>query len=642
MSGELKPEDVLRLHFILDGQMSPNGKACAYVLSQTPAARDRDVAEIRVRDVDGGPDRCVSDGERLAHPRWSHEGSQLAYVEAAVGQSLLVLVDVPTGRRRKIALPGVIQGPPAWSPDDRSIALVLETVTASDGATLRITSAAFRADGMGFVGTRAQRIVQVEVGSTKVATIVDTLGFYSNLEWDDAGRQLLFMATQSPVPFAGYSPRLYCVRVENGVTRQLLGEDWFIALARWMPDGQSIALIGSYRSTLSVPVTDLYLVNIETGEHSCRSVDVEGQVGMRVHHDMPIWEACWQNGLVVNDSHSAWVTVQFGGRAAICEISLSGPTSCRPVLEGDRFCIALNASANRTKLLFMATDMLTPPELHVFDGRSETRLTRVNQDTLETWPVLRRRSFKVRSPDGLEMDAWFLADAAHSNPLPTVMFIHGGPFNAIGEAFRFDLHLLASHGFGVVFANFRGSFGYGARFARAIMGDWGARGFPDHMAVVDRAVELGFADPNRLGVWGPSHGGFATCWIVGHTTRFRAAIAEASSCNLATVYYLSDAPDTFARDLGGKPHEIPDVYRSRSPLSYAHRCVTPTLMIHGEQDLRCPIAEAEQFHRALLDAGCISEILRLKGASHLGDSIGPPATRVAQNEALLEWFERHL
>jgi dipeptidyl aminopeptidase/acylaminoacyl peptidase len=222
------------------------------------------------------------------------------------------------------------------------------------------------------------------------------------------------------------------------------------------------------------------------------------------------------------------------------------------------------------------------------------------------------------------------------------MFIHGGPFLATGHAFRFDFHLLAANGYSVLLANFRGSAGYGESFVHGIMNDWGARGFPDHMAAVDAAISRGLSDPARLGVWGPSHGGFATAWIVGHTTRFRAAVAESAVTNFSTLYYLCDAPDLFIRTLGGRPDEIPDVYRSRSPLTYAGRCRTPTLLLHGEEDLRCPIAEAEQFYRALHDVGCKTELVLIPGMSHMGDSTGPLSARVGQNEALLEWFERHL
>jgi dipeptidyl aminopeptidase/acylaminoacyl peptidase len=174
------------------------------------------------------------------------------------------------------------------------------------------------------------------------------------------------------------------------------------------------------------------------------------------------------------------------------------------------------------------------------------------------------------------------------------------------------------------------------------MGDWGGRGFADHMAAIDCAIARGYADPTRLGVWGPSHGGFATCWIVGHTDRFKAAVAEASITDFASLYFTTDAPAVLARDLGGKPHEIPERYRACSPVTYAHRCTTPTLLIHGEDDRRCPIAQAEAFHRALHEAGCRVELVRIPQCSHSGDSIGPLSARAAQNEALIEWFERYL
>src|SRR5207248_4657298 len=123
--------------------------------------------------------------------------------------------------------------------------------------------------------------------------------------------------------------------------------------------------------------------------------------------------------------------------------------------------------------------------------------------------------------DGLGLEGWFIAPKAARDPQPTVMFIHGGPYHATGHAFRFDFHLLAAGGFAVLTANVRGSAGYGETFARRILGDWGERGFPDHMAAIDAAITRGWADEKRLGVWGPSHGGFATTWIVGHTNRFR-------------------------------------------------------------------------------------------------------------------------
>jgi dipeptidyl aminopeptidase/acylaminoacyl peptidase len=429
----------------------------------------------------------------------------------------------------------------------------------------------------------------------------------------------------------------------SGQVVKVLDEgDWYVTTVAWLPDGKRLLVFGTYQSTMTVPVAVLYTFDLATERAECRTPDLTAQIGMRVHEDTPIWEISFTRGIEVIDDDTAYATVQAGGETQIWRIALSGPPRMETVVAGNRACLLVGATADA--LLFLASDAHRPADLCFvrLSSGEESRLTSLNDAVLAGWPKLAIRHLPVTSPDGLEFDAWFLARADAEGPLPTVMFIHGGPFLAVGHAFRFDFHMLASRGWGVVFGNFRGSAGYGENFQRKIMGDWGSKGFPDHMAVVDTAIAHGLADPDRLGVWGASHGGFATSWIVGHTGRFRAAVAEASVTNYSSLYYLSDFGAGFATDIGGMPHEIPDMYRSRSPLTFAHRCTTPTLMLHGDEDYRCPIAEAEQFFRVLLDVGCTTELVRIPRCNHMGDSHGPLSARVGQNEALADWFERFL
>jgi dipeptidyl aminopeptidase/acylaminoacyl peptidase len=401
---------------------------------------------------------------------------------------------------------------------------------------------------------------------------------------------------------------------------------------------------GSFDSNLTIPTLGLWVVNRDGSTPDCRTENFIGNVGLRVHHDMPTWSTSQNNIIVASEGTAACVTVSRHGCGEIWRIALDGPCHCEPIVSGPRSCLVMDANAKASLLLYCVSDLNTPWDLYQsnWQGGEEKRLTNLNEAVLAGWPTLKVEHLQFASCDGLPLEGWFFTRADREGPQPTVMFIHGGPFLATGHAFRFDFHLLAGNGYSILLANFRGSSGYGEPFARAIMGDWGGRGFPDHMAAVDVAIVRGFSDGARLGVWGPSHGGFATCWIVGHTTRFRAAVAESAVTNFSTMYYLSDAPDLWSYDLGGSPHEIPDVYRSRSPLTYAWRARTPTLMLHGKEDLRCPMAEAEQFYRALLDVGCVAELVAIPGMNHLGDSTGPLAVRRAQNEALLDWFEQYL
>jgi dipeptidyl aminopeptidase/acylaminoacyl peptidase len=163
------------------------------------------------------------------------------------------------------------------------------------------------------------------------------------------------------------------------------------------------------------------------------------------------------------------------------------------------------------------------------------------------------------------------------------------------------------------------------------------------MASVDAAVAAGLADAERLGVGGLSGGGNLSCWIVGQTDRFKAAVPENPVTNWVSFYVVSDIGPWFAtQELGGRPHEVPEVYARCSPITYAHRCTTPTLLIQAEADYRCPAEQAEQFYAVLKVSGCLVEMLRLPGGSHTSSIFGPPALRQAHNEALLGWIKRYI
>lgn len=501
----------------------------------------------------------------------------------------------------------------------------------------------FRVDGLGFLDRMTQRIYAILVADGSMRSLTGEQEYCAQPEWSSCGKRILFLARRTVVPFAAGSQRLRVMDLDSGSVREPLEGNWYIEAARWIPGTHRIVVAGAKDSTLTIPALSLWAVDANDGSTELRTPNVLAHVGFRLNHDMPARELS-SHYFAVADAKSAFVTMQNRGNVEIWHVALEGDIVLQPVIEGERACIALDANPKSNALLYAATDLRQPFELMMssLDGRDQVHLTQLNDAVFARWPAITVEPFSFESEDGLIIDAWFLSSASRKGPMPTVLFIHAGPFMATGNAFRYDFHHLASHGFGVLFANFRGSIGYGEEFTRAISGDWGGRGYPDHIGAVDAAIARGYADPKRLGVWGPSHGGFATCWIVGHTQRFRAAVAEAASTNFETLYYLTDVPETYCRELGGRPHEIPEIYRARSPLTYAHRCVTPTQLVHGENDLRCPISEAEQFYRALKDAGCPTELVRIPECSHIGDSTGPLSARRAQNEALVSWFNRYL
>jgi dipeptidyl aminopeptidase/acylaminoacyl peptidase len=509
----------------------------------------------------------------------------------------------------------------------------------------RITNRIFRAIDVSPVDDLSVGIAVVDI-KTGVASPVDTGSAVAvQPSFSPCGKWLLCLASKSAVAYQSLGGlSLLVVDLATGQVMQLLDQKWSISAAAWLPCGR-IVVAADYDSTMTVPVNaGLWVINSDGSNPRCRTASVPGNLGLRLHHDMPTWETSQNYIFTILNSREAYASITRRGCGEVWRVALDGPEKCELIASGHRSCLLIDANYATSRLLYAVSDLSTPWELAVSDlsGRDERRITHLNDESLARWPKLTWEHLSFESSDGMPIEGWHLRPANASGPSPTVMFIHAGPYIATGHIFRFDFHLLAANGYSVLFANFRGSSGYGTPFARAIMGDWGSRGFPDHMATVDAAVAKGLADPARLGVWGASHGGFATCWVVCHSNRFRAAVAEAASTSFVTGYYLGDSPDWIVRELGGRPDEIPDIYRSRSPLTYAARCHTPTLMLHGEADVRCPMAHAEQFYRALHDGGCPTELVVIPGMTHMGDSTGPLSARVGQNEALLDWFERFL
>lgn len=640
---QLNPENLFELRYVHDAKFSPNGKRVAFVVSETNQTDDEQF-RIIVEDVASRTRLPLEYRGQACFPRWSPDGDRIAFVGSDDGTRRLYIADNDLKSLTAVSPADIhVYGAPSWSPDGLTVAYAAIKREKAEPPHI-IGERIFRADGIGQANRNrvSLRIARLETGATQVLGIGDVAGFEPC--FSPCGRRLLFRGggTLPAYPALSESQKLYLWDIETQTLSEILGDGWFIAAAAWSSCGKRIVVAGDFNSTLPFATAALWTVRCDGSDLQCRTQGLTGNIGFRAHHDMPTWNTSQGNMVFVRSASEAIVTVTKHGCAEIWNVALDGAARHEVVVSGPRSALVMDVCASTGALLYCVCDFHNPWDLYLKTSSIERQLTNFNDAIVAQWPKLRTEHLRFESPDGTAVEAWFLSRADQRGPQPTVLFIHGGPFIATGHAFRFDFHLLAANGYAVLLSNFRGSAGYGAPFAQAIVGDWGAKGFVDHMAAVDAAIARGLVDPKRLGVWGPSHGGFATAWIICHTNRFRAAVAESALINLSTMYYLSDAPDWIVRDLGGRPDEIPDVYRSRSPLTYASRCQTPTLLLHGEDDLRCPIAEAEQFFRALLDAECHTELARIPGMSHLGDSIGPLSVRRQQNEYLLQWFERHL
>ena len=576
------------------------------------------------------------------------DGSRIAFISNRSGTKQLYTMPVDGGEPRLLTdLPQGVGRGPVWSPDGQFIAFSARVNAEPVYPTrpYRVSRKIYRLDALGYLHNAVHDIFVVPAAGGEARNLTQDENHncrYSSPEWSPDSREILFTTTFFPDEHRFFPARRGAGL--DGEVRDLV-RDWGYASysAVWSPDGERVIFVGN---TIDAPFSaqnNLWVVDSEGGTPECRTAGLAGNVEGSLQADMPVGYRDYPKFQVSQDGETAYVRVQDGGSMQLYRVALQGEVAYKPVVEGERACYALGLRGGR--MLISASDMNSPPNLYQVDvdGCNEEQLTHFNADLLSiiALPAVERLSFP--SNDGALVEGWLLRPNAGAPPYPTILYIHGGPHHGWGNIFAFDFQMLAGAGYAVLLINYRGSTGYGDEFSGATNGSHHMTlEYADLMAGVDHSVARGLADPDRLGVCGLSYGGYLSCWIVGHSDRFKAAVPENPVTNRASWYGVSDIGVTHPESVGGHLFEVPDAYRRCSAITYAHRCTTPTLLIQGERDLRVPAEQSEQFYTVLKASGCTVEMLRLPNSSHSESIGGRLEVRRAQNEALLDWMNRYV
>jgi dipeptidyl aminopeptidase/acylaminoacyl peptidase len=333
------------------------------------------------------------------------------------------------------------------------------------------------------------------------------------------------------------------------------------------------------------------------------------------------------------------------GQSFLYEVAAAGGP-VRALAGGGWQATALSLDGRAGRAVIGATPPDTPGELYLVDLRYPPLrcLTAYNRAYFAAHPPARLEKFSFQRHEfDIEGRVWLPPDFDPARRYPLVLDIHGGPNAAFYDAFTLSQQVLATAGYVVLAVNMRGSTTYGRAFTMAALGDWGGEDYQDLMAAVECVAAQPYVDGDHLGVHGYSYGGFMAAWIIGHTRRFKAAVVGGACLDLPSMYGTSDIGVSFGeRQWGGTRREAFAAMVKRSPLTYAPAVETPVLLLHGEADLRCPIAQAEQYFVALKRHGKTVEFVRFPDCSHLFVHIGHPHMREEYLRRTLEWFDRHL
>ena len=627
----MKPSDLALFQIPSDPQIHPDQVRVAYVLTQMDL--DEDAYRRRLHLHDGDAVKPFTAGPIDHTPRWSPAGERLAFlratdlkkpiaqlaVMAADGGEATVVTDFALGVEYF-----------AWSPDARYICVVAKTWI-PDLADLsedergrrakRITRFPYRFDNRGWLHDRLRQLWLIDpLGLEKPRRLTEGDFDESMPAWHPQEDRIAFITDRDPRGGLEPGDDVFEVGLDGRLRRVAERAGWMAPV--YSPAGQ-LHLIGHPEQ--DYPRLFGLWREESNGELTALARDLDRSVfslaGGAI--SLPKWS-----------DEGVYTVVEDAGRIAVVRINEDGKVV--EVVGGDRVVTGFDVTGDR--LVAAITSPELPAEVFDFKGNGEERIT-YHSATLDIG-VRPTTHWRVTG-DGPEIDT-FLVMPEGDGPFPVLLNIHGGPASQYGFGFFDEFQVYAGAGYAVVACNPRGSSGRGLEFVRSVVGDgWGVVDLSDILAALERTLDSHpQLDRERIGIMGGSYGGFMTAWAIAHDDRFKAAVVERALLSFPSFEGTSDIGPVFTPNY--VQSDDLEVKWAKSPLKYVDQIVTPTLVLHSEEDYRCPIEQAEQLLTSLLRRGIEAEMVRFPGEGHELSRSGKPRHRVDRFELILEWHDRHL
>ena len=619
--------------------LSPDGAQVAYTVRSMDLKKDTSDADIYLIPFAGGEAvRLTTSPKAETSPRFSPDGKWIAFLSSREGdKSQVFLLSRGGGEASRLTdMKGGV-GSFEWSPDSKRLVLVASDPdpdapdpeakgdvkkTPKPIVTRRIQ---FKRDYEGYLRELRSHLYVFEVD--KKASVQITSGPYDDAQpaWSPDGKTIAFVSNRTAEPDTNRDSNIYLIAPVAGETPRAIttnpSEDEH---PTWAPDGKSIVYVeGGVVADMWYGSNHLATVNVATGVVKALTKDLDRNVG---------------EPKFTTDGRAILFAIEDGGNSHLGRIPAEGGAIER-IVAGERDVQSFDTRNGR--IVFLESQPTLPSEISTLDGANVRRLTKTNDALLKDIKLAPVERFKARSKDGTMIDGFLHrpVDGKAGVKAPTILRIHGGPTSQFSTAFDFERQLLAAQGYAVVAGNPRGSTGYGRDFSYALFAKWGEPDFDDLMAVVDQAVSMGVADPDRLGVGGWSYGGILTNYVISKTTRFKAATSGASISNILAGYGTDHYQYEYEAELG-LPWKHADAYLKLSgPFLKADQIKTPTLFLCGEDDMNVPLLNTEQMYQAVRRLGIPTELVIYPGQNH---GIRTPSYQKDRLERYVKWYDTYL
>jgi dipeptidyl aminopeptidase/acylaminoacyl peptidase len=627
------PADSMKVRSVADVQPSPDGRRAVFTVTTALMTREKSelITHLWVGNADGSDARPFTSGDHSStSPQWMPDGRRIAFLSKRQEHANLWIIPSDGGEAE--ALTDLKSSISAFlpSPDGSRIAYVQVDPPTAQEETAKKEKTDVHVVDENYKMNRLWVIPSAGKGEPRLLT-PGPLHVDVKFDWSPDGKTIVFSHTPTPRADDWTRADLSTVDVATGTVTALVSSGAAESQPLYSPDGRWIAYVASDNPPTWAGDSGVAVVAASGGQPRRLAETFDHRPTLLS------WSA---------DGARLWYHESRGTVSRLSALSLDGggPTDLDP---GDRLLGIGRVNASRAVVGLVSQDSDHAPEAFVtaLDRFGLAPVSHVNAD-LPPHPLGRTQVIRWKSTEGFEIEGLLTTPPGYEKGkrIPLLLNVHGGPAGVFSQTFTgsrglYPIAAFAARGYAVLRPNPRGSSGYGTAFRHANRKDWGGGDYRDLMAGVDEVVARGIADPERLGVMGWSYGGFMTSWTITQTRRFKAASVGAGVTNLMSFNGTADIPSFVPDYFGAESWEDLELYRAHSALFQVKGVTTPTLILHGEADVRVPVSQGYELYNALRRQRVPTQMVTYPRQPH-----GPnePKFVLDIGRRLLDWFDRYL
>jgi len=656
--------DLYLINIISNQELSPDGKNIVFSVQKVDKITEKKFNNLWIAPTNGGNVYQFTFGNHSdIQPIWSPDGKKLAFLSNRIDekQFQIFTISFEGGEANALTQMNGEFNNFAYSPDGKKIVAcfrkkdqdAVERELDSKKKDLgivcrRIDRVFYKLDGYGYLPKERWHLWVIDAKTGHSTQITDSkIHDHTNPNWSPDCKHVVYQSNTSENPdLVPDADDLFILDIVSKQVNKVITPFGSKSRPIFSPDGKTIAYFGQEGKNVDWKNNLVWIVPSDSSKPA---------IALTIHFDLSAV------GNTINDIGSPGIkppTWSLDGNKLFFQAIKHGNTNLYSIdIRGEKLEEVIsnqgvvgdyNFDKSQDKIGYFFATMHDPGQIYIKEliDKPGKQLTNLNQDWLSKVNLGSIEEFWFKGSDENDLQAWVIKppDFDPSQKYPSILEIHGGPMVQYGNLFMHEFYFLAANGYVVYFTNPRGGRGYGEKHTKAIHGGkWGTVDYEDLMKLSDLMEKKPYIDKAQMGVTGGSYGGYMTAWIIGHTNRYKAAVAQRVVSNLLSMWGSSDFNWSFQTIFGNKaPYE--DITRlwQCSPMKHLGSAKTPTLVIHSQDDLRCPIEQGEQLYIGLKNLGVPSEFLVFPDSPHGVSRVGRTDRRIARLEGIMDWFERYL